>query len=66
MKIWFLLAFGGWVVGMTAMGQDVAALRKERDVRVEKGRWREALEAALKSTEKGAMPIRDIAAAAGG
>lgn len=44
MKIWFLLAFGGWVVGMTALGQDAAALRKERDGLVEKGRWREALD----------------------
>lgn len=44
MKTWFLLALGGWVVGMTAMAQDVAALRKERDTLLEKGRWREGLD----------------------
>lgn len=44
MKNWFLLAFSGWMIGITAFAQDVAALRKERDVLVEKGRWREALD----------------------
>jgi alpha-2-macroglobulin len=44
MKTWLLLAFGGWVVGMSAMAQDLAALRKERDTLVEKGRWREGLD----------------------
>lgn len=44
MKIWFGLAFGGWILGMTALGQDAAALRKERDSLVQKGLWREGLE----------------------
>jgi alpha-2-macroglobulin len=55
MKIWFTLAFGGWMIGMTALGQDAAALRKERDALVQKGLWREGLE----FYEERLLPIQD-------
>jgi uncharacterized protein YfaS (alpha-2-macroglobulin family)/tetratricopeptide (TPR) repeat protein len=43
MKTWLIIFVGIWMTGF-AHAQDVAALRKERDALITKGRWKEALE----------------------
>jgi uncharacterized protein YfaS (alpha-2-macroglobulin family)/tetratricopeptide (TPR) repeat protein len=43
MKTWLLIFLGFWMTGF-AHAQDVAALRKERDALMTKGRWKEALD----------------------
>ena len=43
MKTWLIIFVGIWMTGF-AHAQDVAALRKERDALITKGRWKEALD----------------------
>ena len=43
MKTWLLIFVGIWMTGFVH-AQDVAALRKERDALITKGRWKEALD----------------------
>lgn len=43
MKTWLLIFVGIWMTGF-AQAQEVAALRKERDALITKGRWKEALD----------------------